>query len=278
MVTRLDTAYRAQTRQIRERVERFAIQSWNGLGSWRDQDYERFVNRVVPRIESAQQQISNLTDSYIRQYAVNEFGTVRAGVAAVATTEALRGVPAVEVYRRPFVDAYTALAGGQSMTAALAAGRERLSDLVGTGMQLSRTHSAREALGRTRFLGFQRVPRGAQSCALCLIASTQRYHVGDLLPIHPGCMCLCKPLHGAIDQQVINPELLDRVHDEVAAHLGQSELAARNLGLGKEDAQGRPLSDYTDLLITRHHGEIGNVLTWRSHSFTSEQHIAALAN
>ncbi len=278
MVTRLDSAYDRAVNKVRTQLLRFAKNQWNGLGSWRDADYERMLKVLVPRIEAGQQKISDLTDAYIRRLAVEEFGSIRNGLPFSASTEALRGVPATEVYHRPFASTYTALSEGKSVTAAVSAGAERLADLVSTGMQLAKTHSARNAVGRSRFQGFQRVLTGRENCALCVIASTQRYHRGDLLPIHPGCDCDCKPYYGEFDQQVINPTLLDEAYSEIATHLDHVSVGrdARDLGLGKTDAKGRQLSDFTDLIVTHEHGEIGPLLSWRDYTFTSAEDIAAL--
>lgn len=279
MATKLDVQYQSAVHRVRSQLDGFATRYWNGMGSWRDADYERLVTKLVPRLEAGQQRIADLTDAYIRRLAVAEFGTVRAGRAIDASTVALRGVPAVDVYHRPFASAYTALSEGKPMTAAVAAGRERLSDLVRSGSQLAKTHAARDALEHSRFVGFQRVLTGRENCALCVIASTQRYRNGDLLPIHPGCDCDCKPLHGEFDAQVINPDLLESTYDTIAARLDHVEVGrdGRDLGLGKSDAKGRPLSDFTDLIVSREHGELGPVLTWRSDKFTSADDIAALA-
>ncbi|MBC9954937.1 hypothetical protein ICM05_09835 [Leucobacter sp. cx-42] len=279
MATRLDAQYKAQIRQVRQATERFAVKQWDGLGSWRDADFERLATKLSPRIEAGQQRIADLTDSYIRKQTLAEFGTIKQGVAIRATTLELRGVPVEAVLHRPFVAAYTALGQGKTMSAALAAGRERMTDVVRSGSQLAKTHAAAETLSRSKFLGFQRVLSGSENCALCVVASTQRYHVGDLLPIHPGCDCDVKPLHGELDRQVIDRALLDDTYAEIATRLDHVDvgLDARNLGLNKRDANGRPLSDFTDLLITREHGELGPVLAWRDQKFTSARDLAALA-
>lgn len=279
MPTKLDLAYRAETQKVRDALMRFAANQWNGLGSWRDADYERMLKVLVPRIEAGQQKISDLTAAYIRRLAVEEFGSIRNGLPFSASTEALRGVSAAEVYHRPFASSYTALSEGKPVSVAISAGAERLADLISTGMQLAKTRSARNAIGRSRFQGFQRVLTGRENCALCVIASTQRYHRGDLLPIHPGCDCDCKPYYGEFDQQVINPTLLDEAYAEIATHLDHVSVGrdARDLGLGKTDAKGRPLSDFTDLIVTHEHGEIGPLLSWRDYKFTSAEDIAALS-
>lgn len=278
MATRLDLQYANSVHQIRAKLEGFAVRQWNGLGSWRDADYRRLVAKLVPRIEAGQQQIANLTDAYIRRLAVEEFGAIRNGAVINASTEALRGVSAAEVYHRPFASAYTDLSKGRTVAAALAAGQERLTDLVLSGSQLAKTHAARNAIGRSKFELFQRTLTGRENCALCVVASTQRYHRGDLLPIHPGCDCGVKPFQGDPDVQVIAPDLLDETYVNIATQIDHASVGrdARYLGLNKVDAKGRPLSDFTDLIVSREHGELGPVLGWRSNKFTSAADIAVL--
>lgn len=280
MATRLDRSYDQSVHKVRVQLQGFALRYWNGLGSWRDKDYEQLLKALVPRIEAGQQKVADLTDAYISRLALEEFGAIKNGLPLEASTVALRGVPAAEVYHRPFSSAYAELATGKSMTAAVSAGAERLTDLVASGLQLSKTHSAREAIGRSKFQGYQRTLTGRENCALCVIASTQRYTRGDLLPIHPGCDCGVKPYHARFDSQVIDERLLNDTYTEIATRLDHVSvgLDARDLGLGKTDARGRPLSDFTELLVTNQHGELGPVLSWRDHKFTGADDIAALAH
>lgn len=280
MATHLDRSYDQAVHKVRVQLQGFALRCWNGLGSWRDKDYEQLLKVFVPRVEAGQQKVADLTDAYIRRLALDEFGAIRSGLPLEASTVALRGVPVAEVYHRPFASAYAELASGKSMTAAVSAGAERLTDLVASGLQLSKTHSAREAMERSKFQGYQRTLTGRESCALCVIASTQRYTRGDLLPIHPGCDCGVKPYNARFDSQVINEQLLNETYTEIATRLDHVSvgLDARDLGLGKTDARGRPLSDFTDLLVTRQHGELGPLLSWRDHKFTGADDIAALAH
>lgn len=188
MVTRLDLAYDREVHKVRTRIVAVAQRTWRGLGSYRDADFDRMIATLVPRIEAAQQQVSNLTDAYIRKQALAEFGTARDGAVFNASTRNLRGVDAETVYHRPFASTYTALSSGKAVQAAIADGERRLVDIVSSGVQLSKTHSAANALEKSKFTKFMRTLTGRENCAMCTIASTQRYHRGDLLPIHPGCV------------------------------------------------------------------------------------------
>lgn len=270
MVTQ--ASYQAAVEQVRSRLLAIVGARWAGLGSYRDADIDRLVRLVVPLVHAGQVQVANLTAAYFRQVGAT------AGVDVSVVTGG-RGVPAAEVYRRPAVTTYTALSEGKSVSAAVQLGGDRLASLVMTDLQIAKVRQAQRSLDSAGVTAFRRVLTGRENCALCVIASTQRYHRGDLMPIHPGCDCGVDTLPKGWNPrvQVIDQDLLDLTHDTVAMKLGRSELSARDLGLGKTDARGNHVSDYTDLIITREHGEYGPTLAWRDHHFTSESQIAALA-
>lgn len=263
MATRLDSNYDAQVLAVRKRVTDYARRYWAGLGSWRDADAERLIAALVPRVEAGQARIAQLTDAYIARAAAADLGTaINRGSVADVSTEALRGVPAEVVFDRPFVEVHTKLSEGSTVTTAVVAGGSRLLDLVATGMQLAKTHSARTAVDRTGVAGFERVLTGRENCSLCVIASTQRYHRGNLLPIHPGCDCGVRPFNGDPDEQVINPNRLEEIHSAITNEFGESDRAARYIDGGKDRG------DYTDLLVTYNHGELGPTLSWRDQHHT----------
>lgn len=267
--------YQAATTAIRDRVLAYTAAVWSGSPSFRDADVDRIVARIVPVIRAGQLQVANLTDAYIGRMAVLSGVAWSPGVDASLT--GFRGVPADVVYRRPAVQTYTALSEGKTFADAVEQGAARLQSIVATDIQQVKNRQAQRSVGGSGFTFFRRELTGRENCALCVIASTQRYHRGDLLPIHPACDCDVVPYQAGRDPgQVIDPDLLESTHDEIAARLGRSELGARDLGLDKADAAGRPLSDYTDLIVSRDHGELGPTLTWRSDHFTSADDIARI--
>ncbi len=162
-------------------------------------------------------------------------------IAAVTDAAARNGTALADVYRRPFVTVWAALAAGTDWSMAVAAGGARARSAADTDVQLAFRASAREIMDRdSRVVGYMRVPSG-NACELCLMASTQRYRTGDLMPIHNHCGCDVEPILGDRDPgHVIDRELLDalKVEDAVAAR----ELVRERLGV--ED-----------------HGELGPVLT-----------------
>lgn len=102
---------------------------------------------------------------------------------------------------------------------------------------------------------------GEYDCALCMVASTQRYHKRDLAPIHPGCDCIVKTVTADYDPgQVIDEERLERIHDLVEE------------AVGRADRSGRAV-DYRKIIIANDHGEIGPVLGFRGQRFTGPDDI-----
>lgn len=245
-------SYQAAAERVRAQVEKYAIDLWGWLPSYRDRDIARFVDLLTPRVLAGQVQIANLTAAYMRD---------QTGLFVPVDTSHVtggRGVNVAEVYRRPAVTTYTALSDGKTFTASIAAGGARLASLVAMDMQMAKVRQAQRSLEGSTAGGFKRVLTGRENCALCMIASTQRYHKGDLLPIHPGCDCGVEPLPpGAdLDDQVLDSDLLERVHAEVEARAGLVDRGGRE-------------PDYRKLTLVREHGEYGPTLTWASDHFTS---------
>lgn len=252
---RLD-AYMGAVTQVRERVLAFSSAFWDGLGSYRDADVERLIQVLVPRVQAGQIQVAQLTSAYLA-------GVAGESAALVDTSEVTngRGVDPAEVYRRPAVTVYSELAAGTPFTDAVAAGAVRLASLVGMDMQMSKVRQARRSLERSGAKFYRRVLTGNENCAMCVIASTQRYSTGDLMPIHPGCDCGVKPLRNGEDApQTIDVALLESTHEHVA------DIA------GIADRSGRA-PDYRKLIVTHDHGEQGPSLRWLSDKFTGPSEI-----
>lgn len=175
------------------------------------------------------------------------------------------------------------------LTAAVGDGERRLRSLALTDVELAVTHTARERLAdepEVRF--YRRVLTGAESCGLCIIASTQRYRKRDLLPIHPNCDCVVAPILGEQDpgrsinstrvsdeasptgetadgvpiygpDDVLDTEFLTReVHDAIRETFGEMAFDARQI-------------DYRKILLVEKHGELGPVLTVGRHKFTKRR-------
>jgi hypothetical protein len=252
---RLIGANQAAVKQVRARVEAFLRATWTNLGSWRDADVQRWVGQAVPVVLGAQRQVASLTDAYLAQL----LGVGPTGVPfAQVTGAAVRGVDPAEVYQRPGKTVWGELSNGAALLDAVARGADRAVSIAMTDLQLTKTHSARYVLDRhDGVVGYRRVLTGSHSCGLCAVASTQRYHKRDLMPIHPACDCAVAPIIGSEDPgQVIDEQRLQATHDAIQERFGISDRGARD-----------PI-DYRHALVINHHGEIGPVLGVRGQHFT----------
>ncbi|MFM8155500.1 MAG: hypothetical protein ACKOAF_05425 [Actinomycetes bacterium] len=246
---------------IRTRLAAYVKGSWEGLGSWRDADVNRWVAATAPRVAESQKLVANLTATYLGK---------RLSSTAVDTidTSALRGVDPTEVYRRPAKTLYRELSLGKSFGAALSASTARALDIAATDVQLAMTSQASASMQAGGVQFYQRVLVGPEDCALCMIASTQHYRTGDLMPIHPGCNCDVEPLDSSTGRfeamdgsyRVIDPVRLENTHNMV-----------KNL-VGSTDRGGRS-PDYRKLISVREHGEIGPTLTFRHQGFTGPEDL-----
>ncbi|MFI8084371.1 hypothetical protein ACIF6L_26655 [Kitasatospora sp. NPDC086009] len=227
----------------------------------------RFQRRALPILEAGQRNIASLTASYLEQLHREVLGEASPRVALdldEVTGAAIRGgVDPADVYRRPFKVVWKALAEDDvPFDIARDRGAARLETLAKTDLQLARTHTVRLVTEQQPAVKYvMRELRGEFDCALCLIASTQRYRKEDLLPIHPGCDCGVKIIRADYDPgQVVDAERLEAIHDAVEAALGKSARDARAV-------------DYRKIIIANHHGEIGPVLGFKGQRFTGPDDI-----
>lgn len=233
------------------------------LGNWRDDDKAIFVQSIVANLDATKREAAELAYGYHREIAIlnqRNFSLPKYD-AADFTTDALRKKSAETVYSRPFVDMRTQLAKGETFSNALEAGARRSQSLAQTEAQLARRNASLVARKKNdNIVGYLRVLSGSENCALCYVASTQRYNSGDLMPIHPGCDCGELPIYGDTDVgQVIDQQRLDAAHEQVRERLGGF------------DAGGRE-PDYRNIM-TREHGELGPVLAVRGQKFTGPKNL-----
>ena len=251
-LNRLAEAYDSQVHAIRQQITAFGQAYWDSLPHYRASAVEDMIEAVTPRVAAGQLRIADLTRAYLAQCASELGWNVVLPPIDQDEIRGARGVDPRVVYRRPAVDVYTALAAGKPLPQASAEGRLRLTQLIGGDMQLAKVHASRQSMRGYPEEGqfYRRVLTGRENCALCVVASTQRYYRGDLLPIHPGCDCGVQPLPpGLAVNQVIDEDLLEQVHQVAADRLGVSDRGGRT-------------PDYRKLLTVREHGEYGPTLSW----------------
>lgn len=251
-LNRLTEAYDSQVHAIRQQITAFGQAYWDSLPHYRASAVEDMIQAITPRVTAGQLRIADLTRAYLAQCARELGWKVVLPPIDQDEIRSARGVDPRIVYRRPAVDVYTALAAGKPLPQAAAEGRLRLTQLIGGDMQLAKVHASRQSMRgypeEGRF--YRRVLTGRENCALCVVASTQRYFRDDLMPIHPGCDCGVQPLPpGLAVNQVIDEDLLEQVHQITADRLGVSDRGGRN-------------PDYRKLLTVSEHGEYGPTLSW----------------
>ncbi|MFD4234317.1 hypothetical protein [Streptomyces sp. NPDC058542] len=262
-LTRLDRQYGTAIRGVWTATLGRTSRAWTDLGSWRDGDVRRFQRTTLPVLLAGQRRVASLTATYLEQLYKEVDGRARVDLDFDQVTgRALRDVDPEEVYRRPFKEVWAALGNAVPFDEALNRGAHRLETIAKTDLQLARTHTVREVGDdMPRFTYTVRELQGEYDCALCMIASTQRYHKRDLAPIHPGCDCLVKLVTADEDPgQVIDEEKLERIHDLVEE------------ALGKSDRGGRAV-DYRKIIVASNHGEIGPVLGYAGQRFTGPDDI-----
>lgn len=233
--------------EIRRRVEAGTLRLWDDLSGYDEQNVDEFVTRAVPIVESGQRTAVRVTDAATSA----QLGRPPVGlqVDELVGAAVRNGTDPTVVYRRPFVDVWKALADGVPWEEALGRGRTRLSLTADTDVALS-SRAAADQVYRSdpRVAGYRRVPDG-KACTFCLVASTQRYKTGELMPLHPRCGCTTRPIIGQRDPGHI---------------LGREQLK-----------QMKKLSDRPDYwndrdlaVKVREHGELGPMLTKAGDKFT----------
>lgn len=274
-LTPLDLRYDAQSRAVWTTVLAQLARSWTLLGSWRSPaDITRFQRTAIPALIAGERTIATLTTTYLERLyrdIAGESSRVALDMSQVTGT-ALRGVDPSTVYARPFNEVWTALSNGESLDVALQRGENRLSATAKTDLQLARTHTARAVTDQQPGVEYTiREPVGEKTCALCLIASTQRYRKKNLLPIHPGCDCLVKTVKSGYDPGlIIDSARLEAIHAAIEAAGMQS---SRSGDVRGRRANGSTIRGYQDLIIAHEHGEIGPVLGIRGQKFTGPRDI-----
>lgn len=255
----------AQFTALRQRVNASTLSTvlriWASLDAWRDADAARFALAAVPVVQAGQTTVAQLTAAYIADEASAAHNTtIPPPVIPAREVTNGRQVTPTEVYRRPFVEVYTALAGGKALADAVGIGRSRLDEITDLDLQRAYSLAAQQAMDR---LPEQYQPRRwrrvtvGQSCALCVVASTQRYKRSHLNPIHRACDCRVVPDYSGQIGQAFDDNLLERTHAAVKELTGQFDPGART-------------PDYRQLIVdmTAEHGELGPLLVRPRDQFT----------
>lgn len=258
--------YEAQSELLFASVLARLASLWKGLGTWHRQDVASFQKTALPLVAAGQRQMAALTSAYLEQHYQQVFGEpsprVSLDMSQLTGAPLRNGTSPADEYERPFVQLWTDLSHGEPLDVATESGATRLQQLAETDIQLARTHTAQAVMQQQpRVKYYVRRIESDHPCALCLIASTQRYRKSKLMPIHPACHCITEMVEADYDPgQVINEALLNQIHDAVEKATGQSSRGGRAI-------------DYRKVVVQHDHGEIGPVLGFNGQHFTSRTDI-----
>lgn len=232
--------------------------AWHSLPDYRDSSVPVFLEQAVPIMQASRETAVTTQAAMIAaQLQVSGVDSNYTVPVADIANELRNGAPLEQIYTRPFEELWRLLGQGKPFDLAVDEASQRARQLVETDIQLSRTHSAKDFFSHEpRVRGFKRVPTGVYTCALCLVASTQRYRSFDLLPIHPGCDCSVAPIISSGDvPQVVDADFLEQIHSAVQSTFGMSARDARQV-------------DYRKILVVHEHGELGPILAKQGNHFT----------
>lgn len=273
LLARLRSSNITLSAQVREQVAAWVVGQWNALESWHDDDIVRFQNIILPVIASAERKVATLTNGYLATAANVASGTNTPTkllrLDEVSGAAVRNGVEPPVVFQRPQMVLNYQLSKGKTLTEAVKAGGDRLRNITTSNLQRARMLTVARQ-GERKW--FRRVLTGGENCALCVVASTQRYRRGSLMPIHGGCDCGVQEEYGPDPGQILEPTTLEDIHSAIRAEFGATDRAARYIEGTTEGG------DFSDLIVTREHGELGPTLTWRDQRFRGADQAAVLAN
>lgn len=210
LALRLATGQVAQTGRLRASTVAKVTAAWRSTTPINDRAAAEFVALAGAAVEGAQRVAVASAASYVaRQVAAAGARPGRLPDLA-AVLSGLR--PANEVAMRAVIHTRALLGEGRTVTDALAGGLDLAQRNAAMDVQLANRAGEFAAMeADPKVVGYRRVPDGG-ACEFCLMASTQRYHLEVLMPLHHRCGCGTAPIVGDADPgQVVDHELLARL-------------------------------------------------------------------
>ena len=291
-------AYGYSYDEIRLAVGDIASQLWLELGGPDDRRALEAAEAIIEAVNAAAADTAILVDAYIGEYVGAVAGTTSSASPldlAQFTIDQLRNTPALDVYRRPAIAVRTALSRGVDYDTAMQQAAGRVEGMAQADIALAHREQARTSMTDHGLDHYRRVLTGA-SCRLCMIASTQRYVTGELMPIHSRCDCRVAPLVDGTDYgRVINRDLYRELKaqgamDKITRGRARTAAGDPNTPLNRRaaaaarrqtaaDARGQlpglspeqtrlEVATPTPAPAIRQHGELGPVLVDERHAFT----------
>jgi hypothetical protein len=223
---------------------------WLGLGSWHKSDVARFQRDASLSWPAPSRPSGSSSPCTCRSRRRRRSGRLsrRPWCRRGSSPTSGRASRSRTSTRDPFEQVWWHLSQGADLPTAVDRGQDRLGSLLDLDTQVTEAVAAQAAMEATDATWWRRVPQGEKTCLLCLVASTQRYHVGELKALHNSCDCLIEPQ--------FTPKPADRVIDD---QLLLDAYAAVKAQTGRVITSGEVLrtllADMTD-----YHSELGPIL------------------
>lgn len=222
--------------------------------TWSPADEAVFAAQVLPFVQGSQRALASLTAVHVATQASEALGRPIGppGIPDTASVDLRRGVSPAAPYRRVFVTVRFKISRGETPQRAAEIGEDRLRRTADMDLQQTYAESSRAAMEALpepdRPKGWQRVPTGANTCPLCLVAASKLYDVEERSPLHARCDCLIQPVY-----DITTPVNWGAIDQAIAAAAELSRRAA---------AGEAPPDDPTGMVerVTQYHGEYGPVL------------------
>jgi len=186
MASPLAEAHREAQLRIRTGTARAVGQIWKDLGAYNRSDINRYVLAVTPVIQGGKRKAINTAAAFVGRSVKKPPPQIDADDIAKRVRN---GTPIAAVQHRPFVATWTALKDGKPWDIAVEEGLTTAVSAAFTDVSLAVRDAMPELMKQeTAIDGYQRVPSG-DACDFCVLASTQRYTTGELMPLHNNCGC-----------------------------------------------------------------------------------------
>lgn len=222
------------------------------IGAW--------ASQLAAQIEAIQSQSASTTDAYLAAVLADIADRSVSPSGTISVSGLRKGVSHTEVYGRS-ADVYRYQRSlGKSEDEAQTAAVQRAEVMAQTDVQLAQRAQSHKFMVVKKVTGYRRVihPELSTSgtCGLCIAASSNFYHRGDLMPLHDRCKCTTVPIVNSIDPgHVLNRDDLDTLYQQ---------------------AGGTSAAKLKSTRFTVHHnGELGPVLGVHGQAFRGPAEVEA---
>ena len=193
--------------RLRESTDAAVRRIWGSLPDYNRPSLDRWLSQVLPVVLGAQRQQVAVTQAYLS--AALDRPAASIDPEAVIGSAARAGTPPEEVYTRPFIQVWQALATGRPYVEAVNVGLARATSSAAMDVQLAMRDTLK-AVGDIdpAIAGYQRVADPG-ACEYCLLLDGAQFRTEDPMPIHNFCVTGDTEVWSAVTPTGSRPELAD---------------------------------------------------------------------